>query len=151
MWTPEDSFLGQVKELEPFTFSITYVELEPPSPDPEFEEEIFTVSLSIEESQTTVVIDQDTISGNFQEVFQYTLDYRTSDDQFITKNKFSELPSGGNLYKYTADSRRTKDFFINATATGSLGTIINKQYYITVENDWDIALNLLIAKVAEES
>ena len=128
--------LGTYLELESFSETITAV-------DSETEEDYEIEIVPRETNPSTIIITNGitaSISGYYFDSFTNELQYRTSEDTFVTKKKFEQIDITklSEMIYYKADTNRTKVFTYDLTAGGETVT-----YTITVQNDWTTGKNTL--------
>lgn len=105
----------------------------------------YPVTITAVESNPTITISGDTISGHYSDVFTGEIAYRTVDDRFITVTTWQEIEDAVNdgtlseIYYYYADPRVDYVYTYIASANGETQT-----YTITVTNDWTYGRDQLL-------
>ena len=130
MWTPSDSWLGDVGENDNFTFTISYGVADPITgvvTD-------YPVTITPEEVMSGISVSGGAISGTFAGTFPQTIKYRTKAGGFVEVGSFSAIISEDLDEMVKFDAPRThRDFYLYCTAEdGSTAT-----YYMSAIPDWD--------------
>lgn len=101
----------------------------------------YPVTVTAVETNTTVNVSDDTISGYYSDSFDHDIHYRNKDDTFTTVHKFEQIDEEAmhGIYHYNADENRTKVYSYIASANGE-----QKTYTITVTNNWSSGRNQLL-------
>lgn len=105
----------------------------------------YPVTITASESNPTIVISGNTISGYYSDVFVGEIGYRTINDQFVSVNNWQDVEdaiSDGSLseiYYYYADPRINYVYSYTASANGE-----TQIYTITVTNDWTYGRDQLL-------
>ena len=124
-WSPSNTTLGTVDERDAFSFTITYTNISGQSEN---------VTITTNDSDSGVIITNNTISGIYQDVFDQTIKYRTKQDTFVEVQKWSEINTDElyGVYHFIQDPATTKTYTFEATAGGASQT-----YSIIVNNSLD--------------
>lgn len=138
MFNPTEENLGDVNEGIAFMFSITYDGVD------EFMVPIsYPVTITAQEIISGVTISNETISGQYNDSFNNTIQYLNDDKVLTTTDKFNKISNLHEMVKYAASQNRTKVFNYTANAMDGMVIVDTKTYTITVQNDWTSGKNLL--------
>jgi len=135
-FSPSTSSLNTLNEFKNLSHTITYVSSGGIS---------YPVTITASESNPTIVISGNTISGYYSDVFVGEIGYRTVDDQFITVDNWQDVEDAVNdgslseIYYYYAD--QAINYVYTYTASANNETQI---YTITVTNDWTYGRDQLL-------
>ena len=105
----------------------------------------YPVTITATESNPTILISGNTISGYYSDVFVGEIGYRTVDDEFVTVTTWQEVEDAVNdgslseIYYYYADPRANYVYSYTASANNETQT-----YTITVTNDWTYGRDQLL-------
>lgn len=137
---PTNTLLNTLNEQKNFSHTITYTDALGVS---------YPVSITPSEINSTVLTSGGTISGNYTNVFDETIQYRTikqdpNDDEFKTVYNFNDVDINNDyeIYHYNASDVRSKTYTYIASANGQ-----SQAYTIVVANDWSSGRNELIKYV----
>jgi hypothetical protein len=134
---PANTLLNTLNEQINFSHTITYTDILGVS---------YPVSISSSEINSTVLTSGGTISGNYTNVFDETIHYRTikqdpNDDEFKTVYRLNDIDINNDyeIYHYNASEVRSKTYTYIASANGQ-----SQSYTIVVANDWSAGRDELI-------
>lgn len=128
--------LNQLEEEANFSHTIRYVSPLGVS---------MPVTITPSETNQTVSISDNIISGKYTSVFNYQIKYRTFDDKLLTVNNWPAVVQAianrklFEIYSYTKDTAQHKDYTYTATANSESFT-----YTIAVNNSWSAGRNQLV-------
>lgn len=135
-FSPSTTSLNTLNEFKNLNHTITYVDGLGVS---------YPVTITAGESNPTVVVSGNNISGYYSDVFVGEIAYRTVDDQFITVDNWQAIENAVNdntlseIYYYYADPRINYVYTYTASANSE-----TKTYTITVTNDWTYGRDQLL-------
>lgn len=133
---PATANLNQLEEEANFSHRISYV-------DPLGVSQPVTITATT--PNDTVSVSGNTISGNYTNVFNNEIKYRTHDDKLITVDNWRSVVNAianhtlFEIYSYTRDADQYKDYTYTATAGTETFT-----YTIVVNNNWSAGRNQLV-------
>ena len=125
-WSPSNTTLGTVDERDAFSFTITYTD--------DITQQSEDVTITANDPDPDVVITDNNIAGQYEDVFDQTIKYRTKQDTFVEVQKWSEINTDElyGVYHFIQDPATTKTYTFEATAGGASQT-----YSIVVNNSLD--------------
>lgn len=135
-FSPATTSLNTLNEFKNLSHTITYVSGLGIS---------YPVTITASESNPTILISGNTISGYYSDVFVGEVGYRTVDDEFVTVDNWQDVEDAANdgslseIYYYYADPRINYVYSYIASANGETQT-----YTITVTNDWTYGRDQLL-------
>lgn len=169
-WTPTETLLGTVKELETFSYSIEYYEESEGAPDPVTGEAgaptitYYPVYVVPQISKTTITVtpeeepeDPATVAGYYKYIFYDTVKYRGYSNNIVTligdetQGAWEKLNLDTAFEMTDFDPDRTRDITFSFTANAvDEGTVIaSQQFTVRVyDPNWTNGKNSLKAAVA---
>jgi len=139
VWSITQTELGQVDEYAPFSHSITYTNAELGG--------TYSVVLSTTDSNETVYISGNNISGYYTDSFNVNINYKNTKNKFIDTNNFRKIPTEQlkEVIKYSPDLTpyRTYNYTASAIDVATKQVVETKSYTKTLNNNWDLNKNLL--------
>ena len=137
-WTPSSTDLGSVNEAVSISHTITYTDDDTMTSYP------VTIT-AVETNPNTIVISGDTISGYYQDSFNNTITYRTSEGTFPVVSKFNQIDINklDEMISYKASTASSKVFTYTARAIDGTTVVATQIYSKTVTNDWTSGKNSL--------
>ena len=138
-WSPSNRLLGTVNEQEDIDFNITYQN--------DVTNEFEPVTISANTSDPTISLLPGRITGQYTEVFDNIIRYRTTNDELIQVDRWNEIDRDiyYGIYYYQADGTIKKTYTYTATSTTS-----SKTYTVDIENDWSLELSTVAQYAAIE-
>lgn len=156
MFIPEEINLGTFNENVNFEFTIIYRVVSTTGIPPETSETVedFPVIIEAINENPTVIVEDNVISGYYDDSFDNDIFYRTIDDRFVKVDYFEDIieEEKYGIYHYKPDTRSTIIYSYLAKAySGTIENIIaEKVYTITVQNNWTTNKNKLIRYINRE-
>jgi hypothetical protein len=146
-WTPSNPSLyviDQLNELVTFTQSISYT-------DATLVGETWNISITPDQTNSTVIISGGTISGYYSNTFDgYSIKYLDKTGKYSTVVDWNNISNAKEIVDYRPAMQQTKTFTYTATATSSItNTIVTQPFTIVVTNNWTVGKNNLKAAVAQ--
>jgi hypothetical protein len=141
---PESSVLNTVNELKNLSHLITYV-APLGATGVGGGGEMYPVTITTAQPNSTITVNNNTITGYYSDAFVNEIHYRTVDDRFVVVPKWQDIVyaiaagSLSEIYYYKADMTTRIVYTYTATANGQ-----SKDYIINVDNDWQFGRNRLI-------
>ena len=131
-WSPSNTLLGTVNEQEDIDFNITYTN--------ELTNQIEPVTITANVSDPTISLLPGRITGQYTEVFDNIIRYRTISDELVSVRKWNDIDRDEyyGIYYYQADPIRSKTYTYTAESETSSQT-----YTVAIENDWSLAQSTL--------
>jgi len=125
-WNPSNTTLSTVDERDTFSFTITYTD--------DITQQSEDVTITANDPDPDVVITDNNIAGQYEDVFDQTIKYRTKQDTFVEVQKWSEINTNElyGVYHFIQDPTPTKTYTFIASAGGASQT-----YSIIVNNSLD--------------
>ena len=125
-WSPSNTTLGTVDERDAFSFTITYTD--------DITQQTEDVTITANDPDSNVVITDNNITGQYEDVFDQTIKYRTKQDAFVEVQKWSEINTTElyGVYHFIQDPTQTKTYTFEAMAGGA-----SQIYSIVVNNSLD--------------
>ena len=148
-WTPDNPALYEniddLFENQSFSKSLSYVD------ESMYPGEVWQVTISASEENSTINIADDTISGYYSGAFPgFSLYYQKTDNSYATITKWDDLTDTKEIISFRPSSVQTKLFTYTATAISDLTqTEVTQDFTILLTNSWDVGRANLIAAVAE--
>lgn len=138
-WSPSNTTLGTVNEQEDVDFTITYTNDLTGQTEP--------VIITANTNDPTISILPGRITGQYTEVFDNIIRYRSIDDELIFVTRWNDIDQDKyyGIYYYQADSTSSKTYTYTAQSETS-----SKTYNVIIENDWSLAISTLSEYVAIE-
>lgn len=124
-WNPSNTTLGTVDERDTFSFTITYTD--------DITQQSEDVTIIANDPDPDVVTTDNNIAGQYEDVFDQTIKYRTKQDTFVEVQKWNEIGDDiYGVYHFIQDPATTKTYTFIASA-GS----VSQTYSIVVNNSLD--------------
>jgi hypothetical protein len=145
-FSPSTTSLNTLNEFKNLSHTITYVSGGLPGATGAGVS--YPVTITASESNPTINISGNIISGFYSDVFVGEIAYRTVDDQFITVTTWQAIEDAVNngtlseINYYYADTRVNYIYTYTAASNGETQT-----YTITVTNDWTYGRDQLLRYV----
>lgn len=138
-WSPSNTLLGTVNEQEDVDFNISYTN--------ELTNEVEPVIITASASDPTISLLPGRITGQYTDVFDNIIKYRTINDRLIEVDRWEDIDRNTyyGIYYYQADSTGSKTYTYTATSITS-----SKTYTVVIENDWSLALSTVAQYAAIE-
>lgn len=138
VWSIPQTELGQVDEYSAFSHSITYS-------NPELGG-TYNVVITPQETNSTVFVSGNNISGYFTDSFNVNIFYKNLKDEFLNTNNFRKIATETlrEIISYTPDFSQYRVYTYTATAYDAQKNVVEtKTYTKTLNNNWDLNKNLL--------
>lgn len=149
-FNPSSELLDTVIENFAFSHVITYTGVDSLGAPAEYE----VTLVANEENPDTIVINANAISGYYYGQFPATIQYLTTDNQYITVGNFSQIDTTKLreviYYKASMVTSKTYNYTATATYTDPTTMITDTQtqiYQIVLMNDWSSGITSLKAYV----
>jgi len=141
MWTPELEELGSIQENINFSHEITYVDELTLNP--------LSVTITPNDVNSSVVVSSNIISGKYTDSFSGTVSFRTTDNNFKTVSKFSQINKAelSQIISFRPSVQEYKIYSYTAVAKNGNIVVSTKNYIKTVVNVWDTGRLTLIEYV----
>ena len=135
-WSPSNTTLGTVDERDTFSFTITYTD--------DITQQSEDVTITANDPDSNVVITDNNIAGQYEDVFDQTIKYRTVQDTFVEVQKWNEIGDDiYGIYHFIQDTATTRTYTFNAVAGSASQT-----YSIVVNNSLDYDRDKLAEYIA---
>lgn len=135
-WSPSNTTLGTVDERDAFNFTITYTD--------DITQQAEDVTITANDPDSNVVITDNNIAGQYEDVFDQTIKYRTVQDTFVEVQKWNEIGDDiYGIYHFIQDTATTRTYTFEATAGSASQT-----YSIVVNNSLDYDKDKLAEYIA---
>ena len=145
-FNPSSELLDTVIENFAFSHVITYTGVDSLGAPAEYE----VTLVANETNPNTIVINANAISGYYYGQFPATIQYLTTDNQYITVGNFSQIDTAKlrEVIYYKASMATSKTYNYTATATytdpATMITDVQTQIYqIVLMNDWSSGITSL--------
>jgi len=136
MFIPENPVLGEHREKQDFSYTITYEYIDEFTGLPEE----YPVTLTpISNIPPSINITENTISGQFIDSFDHRLEYLSKAGNYNTVPKFSDVNNVDEMIAYYASQKERYIFEFLASANNE-----TKTYQIIIVNNWTAGMLMLI-------
>jgi hypothetical protein len=139
-WSPSSTQLNTVNEYNNVNHTITYSETSLLGATTTYD-----VTVTAIDTNTTVNVAGNNISGYYSDSFVNDIQYRTQDDQFVNVRKWADIDRSkiSEVVYYKADTTTRKVYSYLATASNGA----TQTYTINVDNNWSSGRDSLLNEV----
>jgi hypothetical protein len=144
-WSPETTVLNQVNENKNVNHTITYSETAAGIGGAPGVTTTYTVTLKAIDTNATINVNNNNISGYYTDAFVNNIQYRTPGDDFVNTQHWKDInrANESEMIYYKADPSTDRTYRYLATASNGA----TKTYEIVVVNDWTSGRDSLLKEV----